>query len=138
MTQVESVGQLRGERLDRIGVITSCACAVHCALMPTLVGFLPLIGLSAMADERIELALIGIACVVGIGSLLPSFLGHHRRKLPLLIFGGGIMSVVAGHGLLNQSVLLETTAIVAGGLLMMTAHILNRRLCKICCAAQCR
>lgn len=41
--------------LDRIGIIVSCACAVHCAAVPLLIGVLPLLGSSFIADERAEL-----------------------------------------------------------------------------------
>ncbi len=120
-----------GGRLDRIGIIASCACAVHCAVMPALLGVLPLLGLSVLADA--EWMLIVASLLIGAASLLPSYFRHHRRATPLLMFAVGLALIVAGRIAFEESVRLETLCVVCGALLVAAAHFVNRRFCQACC-----
>lgn len=136
MKTVDTVpAALRLNRLDRIGVVTSCACAVHCALMPALLGLLPLVGLGWLAEERTEWTLVCATAAVSVTSLLPSYLRQHRRAYPLATFVCGLAFIAAGRTLFDAGVKTEAVFVVAGALLVASAHFLNRRLCRSCCAA---
>ena len=123
------------DRLDRIGVVASCACAVHCALMPALLGLLPLVGLGWLAEERTEWILVCASSAVGVTSLLPSYLRQHRRASPSATFAGGMALIVAGRVLFEARAGVEAASVVSGAVLVASAHFLNRRLCRSCCAA---
>jgi hypothetical protein len=120
--------------LDRFGIIASCACAVHCAVVPILLGVLPLVGVAVLGDERVELTMLGVAICIGIASLLPAFLRHHRRRLPLLTFTIGLALVFIAHLAVEETGLTHTAFVVTGGFVMSAAHFLNRRFCQTCCA----
>jgi hypothetical protein len=120
-------------RLDRVGMVASCACAVHCALMPVVFGVLPLIGLGVLADERAEWLLVGVAIVIGAASLLPSYFRHHGRATPLLVFAAGLTLVSVGKTLSEEDAMLETLFVVPGALAVALAHFVNRRFCRACC-----
>lgn len=122
-----------GGRLDRIGMIASCVCAVHCAVMPAVIGLLPLLGLGVIADERVEWAVIGIAALVGAASLLPTYFRHHGCATPLLIFAAGLTLIFVGKTLFEERATLEAASVVAGALAVAVAHFVNRRLCRACC-----
>ena len=45
---------------DWIGVAASLLCAIHCAAMPFVVGFLPLLGLSFLADPSFHQWMVAV------------------------------------------------------------------------------
>ncbi len=112
-------------RLDRAGMTASVVCAVHCALLPLVITLLPLWGLEFLAEEWVELFMIGLALIIGILSLSVSFKKHHQRKMPLLLLTAGFGIIVIGH--LSHSALLEPILIPTGGLTIAVAHYINWR-----------
>jgi hypothetical protein len=120
--------------LDRFGMIASCACAIHCAVVPILLGVLPLVGVAVLGDERLELLMLGVAICIGVASLLPAYIRHHRRSLPLLTFTAGLALVIIAHLAVKETGLPHTMFVVAGGFIISVAHFLNRRFCQKCCA----
>jgi hypothetical protein len=125
--------------LDRVGMIASCACAIHCALMPFIIAFLPLTGLSLLADLRTEWAFVGVSIAVGLASLVPSYVRRHRRAMPLAIFAGGLCLILLARLGFEAGPLVEISIVVIGALLLAASHLLNRRLCQACvvCAGNC-
>ncbi|GAA5505435.1 MerC domain-containing protein [Novipirellula caenicola] len=175
---------------DWIGVVASVGCAIHCAAMPFVIGYLPLLGLSFLADEAFH-RWMALACfLIAIAAFIPGF-RTHKRLLPgaiaviglVLISGaafgmtgdccaacesGGNLTVVGssvvcteaccehcttGLATLPPTNLVDVTASETqlssllpldafgswitpiGGLLLVTAHLLNRRygcLCGCC------
>lgn len=111
------------DRLDRIGVMLSGACALHCVLSILLVSVLGLGGeiLLSPAIHRVGLAL---AVLVGIGTLGLGVLRHGQTG-PLMIGCLGITlmaaALAAGHGVA------EAVLTIAGVALVATAHIQNLR-----------
>lgn len=111
------------DRLDRVGVLLSGLCAVHCLLGIVLVSMLGFGGELFLAPEihRVGLALAVIVGIVTIG------LGvrRHGQLGPLLIgaFGIALMSaaLLAGHGAA------EVVLTIAGVALVAVAHIRNLR-----------
>jgi MerC mercury resistance protein len=122
----------RSEILDRLGVAASCACAVHCFLMPLVISALPLLGLSFFADGRTEWAFVCLSMGLGLLSLLPGYLKHHKRRRPLIYFAAGICLILIARLLLEEDFRFETPVVVTGGLLVAAAHLINLKLCKVC------
>lgn len=120
-------------RLDQVGMIASSFCALHCLLMPLVVGLLPLFGRSFLADEQTEWTLIGVALFVGLCSLIPGFWFHHRKLQPLLVFAIGVALILLVRLLLVEFRYLELFGVVTGGVLLASAHALNLRYCRQCC-----
>jgi MerC mercury resistance protein len=125
-----------GNRLDRLGMTASLACAVHCAAIPALIGLLPIFGLSFLAKETTEWLLAGLS--VGIGSLrlLPSYARIHRRVRPLLLFAFGAGMIVTIRLIADTGPRLEAPVMAAGTLLISLAHFFNLRLCRSCAACR--
>ena len=110
-------------RLDRIGVLLSGLCLIHCVAGLFLVGMLG-VGGGVLLNPDIHrwglvFALVIGAATIGIGAL------RHGRFLPLAIGSIGLSlmagAVAVGHG--SEEVALT----VCGVLLVATAHILNMR-----------
>ncbi|WP_199504202.1 MerC domain-containing protein [Qipengyuania sp. YIM B01966] len=110
-------------RLDRVGMVLSGLCAVHCLLTILVVSSLGLGGglllNPAIHKIGLALALIVAAVAIGIGAL------RHRRRAPFvtamtgLSFMGGALAV--GHGVE------EAVLTVIGVALVSLAHVLNLR-----------
>ncbi|RYZ64181.1 MAG: MerC domain-containing protein [Proteobacteria bacterium] len=150
------------DKLDRAGATASFLCAIHCALMPLIVTLLPLFGLSFLASEPVEWALLLLSAGFGTASICLGFKEHRSRKV-FAVLGVGIMLLVAGrifhhipfggaelvdahghaHGHdhvhsieVNQAGMVtfgpSVILMVLGGFTMMGAHIFNQMLCHRC------
>lgn len=111
------------DRLDRVGMLLSGLCALHCVAGIVLVSVLGLGGQVLLSPAIHEIGLL-LAIVVGIFTLGLGVL-RHGRPAPLLIGGAGIALMTAalfvGHGLP------EAVLTIAGVALVATAHIRNLR-----------
>ena len=125
-------------RLDKLGASASLACAVHCAVLPFVVTLLPVYGLSFLVGETVEWILVGVAVSLAAVSLLLGY-RQHRSVRVLTMLSAAVVLLVVGHltgheaSHLGGAVPLNKTILaVAGGLILVGAHILNYRLCKSC------
>lgn len=50
---------------DALGIATSIACAVHCAILPLLLSSLPILGMNVIEHEGFEYFMIALAFVIG-------------------------------------------------------------------------
>ena len=112
---------------DALGITTSVACAVHCAVLPLLLSSLPVFGFDIIQNDFFEYAMIILAFAVGVYALSHGFRKHHQRFLPLTIFTIGILFLLAKQVWHTLHIWLLFPAIIA----IITAHYLNYRLCKI-------
>ena len=78
----------RSRLYDSMGVVASCACAVHCAAMPFAIGSLPALGLTWLADEGFHQWMVGICFVIAVVAVLPGYRRHRRLVVPLLAMTG--------------------------------------------------
>ena len=97
--------------------------------MPLLGTVLPLIGLSFLANERVELVLILAAIGLAVGSLAWGIRRHGRWRAFLIL-------IVSLAFIATARTAVEGTFEVAlysiGGVLLASAHLVNRHLCKTC------
>ena len=122
--------------LDKAGAAASLACAVHCAVMPLVITLLPLLGLSFLADERMEWALLGLSALLGSSSLCLGY-REHRQSRALLVLSLGLTALVTGRILEERHFeVAGVIGVVLGGCTVATAHFVNRRLCHTCRACR--
>lgn len=115
-------------KMDRVGFTASSLCAIHCALMPFVITLLPLVGLEFLSSPWVEISIIVLSILIGIASLIPSYLKYHRRILPLLLLIVGFMLIFGTHLLgLHE---LEPVLVPLGGFTIAGAHLLNWKLNK--------
>jgi hypothetical protein len=111
------------DRLDRVGVLLSGLCAVHCLLSILVVSVLGLGGQALLAPAVHEIGLM-LAIAVGAVTLGLGVLRHGKRA-PLVIGGAGLalmgLALTVPHGLP------EAILTIAGVALVATAHIQNLR-----------
>jgi hypothetical protein len=110
-------------RLDRLGVVLSALCAVHCVSGVVLVAFLG-IGGGVLLDPRIHEFGLVAAVIIGALGLGMGALRHGRRG-PLMMGGTGLALMACGlvvpHGLG------EVALTITGVTLLALAHIGNLR-----------
>ena len=59
---------------DGLGIFTSVACSIHCAILPLIATSLPLFGVNIIHNGYFEWIMIGIAFVVGSYSLFHGYI----------------------------------------------------------------
>lgn len=61
---------------DQAGIIASLACAVHCAAMPMVLGYLPLLGLDWLADESFHRVMAFVCFGLAVCAFVPGWRRH--------------------------------------------------------------
>ena len=111
---------------DKLGISASIACAVHCAVLPLFLSSLSLFGFDILHNKIFEYSMIGLAGLIGCSALYHGYKKHHHKKLPLIIFISGFLLLAFKEVFLS----LEIILLVPAAILIITAHVLNLRLCS--------
>lgn len=110
---------------DALGIGTSIACAIHCALLPVLMSTLPVFGINIIHNVFFEWGMIILAFVVGSYSLFHGYVKHHRSGLPVFVFSLGFVFLVLKQFLVQYEIPFLLVAVA----LIISAHFYNYRLC---------
>ena len=105
------------------------ACAIHCLAMPLLVAVLPLIGLGFLVNERAELVLFLGAIGLAVGSLTWG-VRRHRSWRAFLILIVALAFIATARTAVEGT--FEVVFYSIGAILLASAHLVNRHLCKTC------
>ena len=82
-----------------VGLGLSIGCVIHCILMPVCIASLPSLGLAWLSNPLVHQALAVTGIVIGLATLIPGWLQHHRHAVPgLALCGLVIMNYAAFHG----------------------------------------
>lgn len=136
-------------RLDCIGTCVSLACAVHCMALPFVLYLLPFLGLSLLAEDQFEIAIIAVSLLIAVTSLCWGARIHHKRRTLLFVLVAAAFFILArtigvnehlttGHLSVEQHHSpLHWYLMALGGLSLAAGHLLNRRLCRSCPSCAC-
>ncbi|MEL6660190.1 MAG: MerC domain-containing protein [Bacteroidota bacterium] len=113
--------------LDLLGFSASFLCAVHCLLMPLVLSFGLVGGMSWLESAWVEWSFILSTLVLASWSLVSSF-PKHRNSRPLLFAGLGFVLIVVLHHLFEDTIGHYLAAI--GGAMVAYAHYMNWRLLR--------
>lgn len=111
---------------DALGIATSVACAIHCAVLPLLLTSLPIFGINIIENIPFEYFMIVLAAVIGANSLYHGYKLHHHNNTPFLIFGLGVLLLVAKQVWHEYQVWFLVPAVLA----IIYAHFRNFQLCR--------
>ena len=112
---------------DALGIGTSLACAIHCAVLPLFYTSLPLLGINIIHNTAFEVSMTLLALTVGTYSLLHGYRKHHHSLVPLFIFFAGFSFLVLKQFFIHY----ETRLLVPAVLLIVVAHLINYRSCRV-------
>lgn len=119
---------------DLVGISTSTLCAIHCLVLPFLVMIGSISGFGVVHNHRLENVILAVSAVIGLSSLIPSYLNHHRKLSPLYVLLVGFVLVLFSR--FNVNTHAETILTTFGASAIAIAHLINWRLCKTECAEQ--
>lgn len=112
---------------DAFGIITSIACAIHCAVLPLVLTSLPLFGFNIIENVAFEYFMILLAFAIGGYAFWHGYRHHHHRFLPGGLFAGGIGFLLAKQCWHQYQLWLLPFAVI----LIVSAHLLNFRLSRV-------
>jgi len=118
----------RHGRLDRIGVIVSGLCLVHCLAGLFLIGMLGLGG-GLLLNPAIHRVGLILAVAIGAATIGANALRHGHR-LPLMLGGTGLL-LMAG-AILSDHGAGEAVLTIAGVAMLASGHIVNMRRTPCC------
>ena len=110
---------------DAMGIATSVACAIHCAILPVILTTLPIFGINIIHNLFFEWGMIALAFVVGSYSLFHGYIKHHRSLRPVLIFSVGFIFLILKQFFTQFEIPLLFVAVAC----IISAHYYNYRLC---------
>lgn len=112
---------------DAIGITTSIACAIHCAILPLLLSSLPLFGVNIIDNTWFEYFMIALAFSIGSYSFYHGYKKHHHSFKPFTLFTIGILLLAAKQVWHQQQLWFLIPAVV----LIVTAHVTNYKSCRV-------
>ena len=112
---------------DALGIGASLACAIHCALLPLFMSTLPLFGINIIHNTLFGVGMILLALAIGTYSLMHGYRKHHHSLVPVAIFYAGFVFLVLKQLFLHYA----TWLLVPAVLLIVTAHVINYRSCRV-------
>jgi hypothetical protein len=115
-------------RADLAGAGLALACAIHCAALPLLTGLLAAGGLGWLASERFGHGVLAVSLALA-GASLGRGIRRHRSSVPLTLLGLALPCFALAELVLATPSAVASAA-SAGGLLVATAHVHNRRLLR--------
>ena len=113
---------------DVIGFSASAVCAIHCMVVPFLLLASSFSGLEVLHNHQLETYILIFSAAIGSVSIIPSWIKHHRKALPVLLFFTGLAFMALGR--LHFPVWMETLLTTGGASVVATAHYVNWRICR--------
>jgi len=130
-TPVSSVAQ--PGRADRLGVLLSGVCMVHCLLLPVMLSTLPLWPAAAAWHRWLHPVFALILIPTTMVAAVAGYRKHGRRRI-VGVLGVGLAVIlsagVLGHAMPGAAV--ETGLTVAGSVLLIAGHWRNWRADRCC------
>jgi uncharacterized membrane protein YfcA len=118
---------------DRLGIIASALCFVHCILTPVVLSFSAVWAHYLPSEERFHRALAVLVAAIGCFAIINGYRKHRRLRV-LLLMSTGLSFIFAGAYLGDRlpSHIAEIAVTMTGSSLMITAHLINHTFCKNC------
>lgn len=118
---------------DKMAVLLSMVCTIHCLAIPALLLLLPTMsGLLAFNDEAFHYWLLFAVIPISLFAVIAGYI-HHRKANITFIAGIGmallIVAVLLGHDLLGE--VGEVGLTVLGSVIIAFAHLRNLHLRKV-------
>jgi hypothetical protein len=112
---------------DALGIGTSIACAIHCALLPLFLTSLPLFGINIVHNTAFEFGMIGLALIIGSRAMYHGYKKHHHSWKPLVFFLIGMLFLFTKQFMLHWHYVLLIPAVF----FIIYAHLINFKACRV-------
>lgn len=130
---MEFKAEENSEVSDRFGIFFSVLCCIHCMAIPLLIILAPSLG-QMFENPYIHLTTMALVIPIGLYAFI-SKLKVHNNKRPLYIGIAGMFLLIAGHAFhelthVEVGSYVEVVSSVIGGIALISAHLMNIRLCR--------
>lgn len=126
MNQINSTISMK--LLDRVGIIVSATCILHCLLTPIAIIALPMILNFGVGGEELHLLFATLAIPIAAFSLGKGY-KYHGQKRPIFYAVPGIILLWLAM-LVHEPHWLESVLTSIGASLIIISHVLNHRCSK--------
>ena len=113
---------------DRVGMAASTVCAVHCALLPLLLGLAPALGLKFGGWVDFDQAFVVFASLLAATTLALGYRRHRAFKAWALLVPALALVWLGSFTSLHDHTAGHVAVMVVGGGLLAAAHLMNLRL----------
>jgi uncharacterized membrane protein YfcA len=119
--------------VDRVGMVASAACFVHCLLTPVVLSLISVYAHFLPSEEHIHRVLAVCVATIGALSLLLGY-RKHRRQSVLHLMAAGLLAIFAGAfwGDRLPSHWVEVFVTLSGSVCLICAHRRNHTFCRRC------
>lgn len=115
---------------DKAGIGTSFLCVLHCLLAPIFITALPAL---AATEHQTHSAFAIVILLLGMLAFIPGYRKHQRKWIPAAGFTGVSMIILAAVlPEVEHAEILETGLVLAGGVILIFAHLRNAWWCRFC------
>lgn len=115
---------------DRIAIILSGICLIHCLLLPGVITLLPLAATSFVVSEDFHLWMLAVVVPTSAVALWPAFRRHQDAR-PITIATIGItILVIATLTHDDSNLLIDQIVTSVGAIVVAVGHTLNFRLMR--------
>jgi MerC mercury resistance protein len=120
-------------RADRVGIVVSAVCFVHCILTPVVLSLSAVSAHYLPSEERVHRILAVCVAAIGGFAIITGY-RKHRRSRVLLLMSSGLLLIFGGAywGDRLPSHSAEVLVTMMGSCLMISAHLINHTFCKNC------
>jgi uncharacterized membrane protein YfcA len=118
---------------DRLGIIASSLCFVHCILTPVVLSLSAVWAHYLPSEERFHRVLAVMVAAIGCFAIVTGYRKHRHRRV-LFLMSAGLAFIFAGAYLGDRlpSHIAEIAVTLTGSTLMITSHLINHTFCKNC------
>lgn len=118
---------------DKVGIVASAVCVVHCVFTPLLISLSAVAAHLLPGEERTHRVMAAVVTLLGAVALVQGFRQHGRRRI-LVLMTLGLTCILTGacFSALLPSHLSEVLVTLTGSVLMITAHRMNHTFCRDC------
>jgi hypothetical protein len=123
---------MKTQIIDKLGIVSSTTCAIHCLVLPLVITFIPYLGLSFFANETFEIIMLVTSIILSMFSICFGYKTHKNKKITLL-FSFGLSLLVLGR-YVHENNYTPTSALILflGGIIIALSHYINKKLCNSC------
>lgn len=118
-------------QLDRIGVLLSATCLLHCLALPVLLTIAPMTQVGLLDEHSFHLLLLWFIVPISLVALTIGCWQHKDKMILMLgVVGLGLLLGTGLSGHTYVSPFTERLITVAAGLILATAHLRNFKICR--------
>ena len=123
---------MKTQIIDKLGIVSSTTCAIHCLVLPLVITFIPYLGLSFFANETFEIIMLVTSIILSMFSICFGYKTHKNKKITLLFSVGLSLLILGRYVHENNYTPASALILFLGGIIIALSHYINKKLCNSC------